>query len=390
MATVISNLDIGLVVGFFCGVGSFFKGFRTYREYLLLQGTPRTPIRSMAMGFVRIHGKARNDQLVQSPISQTPCCYYTVEIEKWETREDSGTWLHYGAEAEGVWFYIEDSTGRVLVNPHGAEYELEITGMREVGSTTASSFAVEGVSDRDLLAYVARVGMTAKIPGLHHPLGTVGARLALSKYMKHQTTPDELFKGLVGPQVAQLQHMYEAQGPQSDPLGEEIRLAMIELYNHPFWSPEYEELRKRIVNMQERHKKLRRSGSIPPPQPIPPNRDVAAPAPNPPEANPPVPDPLLAAEQPLASGRYRLTECCILPDHDYDITGTCAENPGARDLNDRNLIRKGTNELTYLISGLSRSDVNTMMSVRAQLMIFGGGILATVCLTLLFLRFGLL
>ena len=148
MATVISNLDIGLVVGFFGGIGSFLKGFRAYREYLLLQGTPRTPIRALAMGFVRVHGKARSDQLVKSPISHTPCCYYTVEIEKWETREDSGTWSHYGVEAEGVWFYLEDSTGRVLVNPHGAEYELEMTGTREVGSATASSFAVEGVSDK--------------------------------------------------------------------------------------------------------------------------------------------------------------------------------------------------------------------------------------------------
>ena len=121
-----------------------------------------------------------------------------------------------------------------------------------------------------------------------------------------------------------------------------------------------------------------RSGLEAPPTPIPLTNDVKAPAANPPAAGPlPV------------SGRYRFTECCILPDHDYDITGTCAENPEAKDVNDRNLIRKGANEPTYLISGLAQSDVNTMLRMRAQLMIFGGGALAVFCLGLLLARFGL-
>ena len=96
------------------------------------------------MGFVRIHGKAKSDQLITSPVTHTLCCYYAVEIVKWEIstdsqttsmgrRRDEGTWLHHGAEADGGWFYLEDSTGRVLVNPHGAQYQLEMTGMREVG-----------------------------------------------------------------------------------------------------------------------------------------------------------------------------------------------------------------------------------------------------------------
>jgi hypothetical protein len=77
-----------------------------------------------------------------------------------------------------------------------------------------------------------------------------------------------------------------------------------------------------------------------------------------------------------------------LPGHEYDITGTCTENPEAKDANDRNLIRKGTNEPTFLISALAQSQVNTMLQARAYLMIFGGGMLAVFCLAFLFLRFG--
>ncbi|MGA2077582.1 MAG: hypothetical protein ABSH52_29180 [Terriglobia bacterium] len=83
MATNIGNLDIGLVVGFFGGLWAFFQGFRAYSKSRLLQDTPETPIRSIAMGFVRIHGKAKSDQLVKSPVTHTPCCYYIVQIHKW-------------------------------------------------------------------------------------------------------------------------------------------------------------------------------------------------------------------------------------------------------------------------------------------------------------------
>ena len=77
-----------------------------------------------------------------------------------------------------------------------------------------------------------------------------------------------------------------------------------------------------------------------------------------------------------------------MPGHEYDVTGTCGENPLAKDANDRNLIRKGTNEPTFLISALARPQVNTMLQLRSYLMIFGGGMLAVLCLGLLLLRFG--
>jgi hypothetical protein len=378
MAINISNLDIGLLVGFFGGVGAFFRAFRIYREYLLLQGTPGMTIRSIPMGLVRIHGKAKSEQFVTSPISHTPCCFYQVNIEKWKDGGENGTWSHYGTETDGVRFYLEDSSGRVLVDAHGAEYDLEGTGVRDVASARASSVAARGPSDAELLSYVARVGPSAKPPGLHHHLELERAMLAAGKALHQPTSPEALFQGLVGPQVSRMQQALEAKGPQSDPLSEEIRLAQIELYKHPFWSPEYEKGRKHVVELQERRRKQRGSKFEVWPTPVAPSNDVVAPAAGPP-ADCPAP----------ASGRYRLTECCILPDHDYDITGTCAANPEAKDVYDRNLIRKGAKEPTYLISGLAGSDVNTMLRMRAQLMIFGGGMLAVCCLVLLLAHFGL-
>ena len=45
----------------------------------------------------------------------------------------------------------------------------------------------------------------------------------------------------------------EAEGPQSDPLREELRLAQIELHQHPVWRPEYAKGFKRVANLQAHH-----------------------------------------------------------------------------------------------------------------------------------------
>jgi hypothetical protein len=205
------NLDLGLVVGFFLGIGAFFQGFRVYSKVRVLDDTPETPIRSIAMGFVRIHGKAKSDKLVTSPVTHTPCCYYAVEIVKCEEtprsrttfygqdeEADRGVWMHHAAEADGDWFYLEDSTGRVAVNPRGAQFQLEMTGTREVGGGTASGWAAGGASETELLAYVARVGRSPMIPGVQPGLAMAGA---LRDLLQYQKTRGELSQGMAAPEM---------------------------------------------------------------------------------------------------------------------------------------------------------------------------------------------
>lgn len=343
------NLDIALVVGFFGGVGSFFRGFRAYREYALLQNTPEIPIRSISMGLVRIHGKASSEQLVDSPVSHTPCCYYQVHIQKW-TEGDNGRWSHYGWDAGGAKFYLQDSSGRVLVDARGAEYDIERTGSREAASDGTSSFATPGAYDTELLCYAARVGPSTEEPGSQHNLEMEMGVFSASNFLKQRGRPDAPFQEMIGPQAAkrqqQMQEAPEAEGPQLDAFRTETPLPL---------------------------------------PPVPPADDAAASL-----ADPTTTDDTEASlvDAPIAIGRYRFTERCILPGHEYDITGTCSENLEAKDVSDRNLIRKGLKEPTYLISGLARGDVNQMAQMRALLLIFGGGMLAVFCLALLLLRWG--
>jgi hypothetical protein len=90
-----------------------------------------------------------------------------------------------------------------------------------------------------------------------------------------------------------------------------------------------------------------------------------------------------------ASGHFRLTEYCLVPGQMYDVTATCAENPTPQDEHDRNLLLKGTNEPTFLISSRSEKEVESWLRKRAMWMILGGAALAVVCLAIILGKLGL-
>ena len=283
-----SNLDVAAVVGFGAGLFWFFKGFRVYREYRVLADTPEMPIRSIPMGLVEIHGKAKGDQRVNSPVSNTHCLFYKVDIEKWKTdSKGRGSWSHYKTDANGVQFYLEDGTGKVLVDAHGAEYDLIQTAKRETGGRLGGSFRSlfggksdptlttgSGVSDYSLITYAESLPASGGF-SMMESLGGLALQGGLN---------------------------------------------------------------------------LGGSGS--------------------------------------SSERYRFTECCILPDHWYDVTGTCVENPKPKDERDRNMMVKGKNEPTFLISWRSEKEIESTLRNRAAKYIFGGAALSVGCLAYILVKLG--
>jgi hypothetical protein len=75
------------------------------------------------------------------------------------------------------------------------------------------------------------------------------------------------------------------------------------------------------------------------------------------------------------SRQYPRVEYCILPGHWYDLAGTCVENPHPRDDEDRNMIVKGSEEPTFLISWRSEKGIKTRVGRRARYCIFVGAAL---------------
>jgi hypothetical protein len=290
------RLDFALMMGFGAGLYSFLKGFRIYREYRILEDTPEVPIRGVAMGLVHVRGRAAGEEQLTSPVTRTPCYLYKVDIEKWERDQNRSRWRHYATDARGIPFYLQDPTGKVLVDPHGAEYDLVRRRQRVIGD---SGFSLRSLFERKSA-----------------PLG------------ENEPSEDELreylsggfrLPGSVEDAMAQARAMVrEAEGV--DPIGV------------VFATPQ----------------RWTRSGGP-------------------------------------ATGRFRLTEYCIVPGEWYNVTGTCIENPRSKGEDDRNLVVKGQNEPTFLISWRDEEDIESSLRNRALLHIFGGGALAVGCLYLFIL-----
>jgi E3 Ubiquitin ligase len=89
------------------------------------------------------------------------------------------------------------------------------------------------------------------------------------------------------------------------------------------------------------------------------------------------------------TNRFRFTEYCVVPGKEYDVLGTCVENPHPNGPDDRNLITKGQNEQTYLVSSKVAGQLERSLYWKSALMVWGGVALTAVCAGLILSEFGL-
>ena len=369
------NLMGASVIGFGMGLYLFFKGFREFRAYRVVADTPLIPIRSVPMGLVQVRGQAKGNQPVTSPVSRTPCYWYRVVIERWvkDSRGGGGHWGHAHTDSDGVQFYLEDATGHIKVDPQKAEFDLPQIVQREVSH--ASSFRVgTGATDEELLHYVTKAGVHTMGQWIGSGISHLPASSDSEKEQKRQmlvnafqSTPGspDFMQRMIPMMAPAMKQNLESMGPQADPKHEQARQAALAAFaEHPPGSPEFlQALQSAAVMGGESPEEIARFQKF-----LHPQSDVE----------------MFSA----ASGKFRLTEYCILPDGAYDITGTCAENPGPADEHDRNMITKGVNEPTFLISSKSEQQLVGSLRWRAVGKIFGGAALSVVCAAIILAKLG--
>ena len=100
------------------GAWAFWQGIRTLRTMRLIENTPTSRIRSMAMGLVEVQGRPEARSTMLAPFSGHPCAYWEVDIS---VRGRSKSWTVVHRNASGQPFYLQDETGSALVFPHGAD-----------------------------------------------------------------------------------------------------------------------------------------------------------------------------------------------------------------------------------------------------------------------------
>lgn len=113
------------IVGIGVGLLMFGRSFRLLKRKRLIENTPTSKIRSLAMGLVEISGEVVSGAApLASPITAASCVYWAFTIEEYRRSGKSRRWVTVKQAAEGQPFRVRDDTGEVLVDPAGAEVEI--------------------------------------------------------------------------------------------------------------------------------------------------------------------------------------------------------------------------------------------------------------------------
>lgn len=117
--------QLQFVIGFFVGLFLFYKGFGWMREKNIIQNIPTSKIRSIAMGLVEVFGSVvPGEKLLKSPLSDKECVYYKYIIQEYRNSGKNMHWITVAEGDRGARFYLKDDTGRVLVEPKGANIDI--------------------------------------------------------------------------------------------------------------------------------------------------------------------------------------------------------------------------------------------------------------------------
>lgn len=93
----------------------------------MVENTPTSRIRSLSMGMVELSGKTRRYYDLRTSATRTPCVFYHCRYYQYKKTGDSAHWVLSRSVSSGkIPFYIEDDTGRVLVNPKGASFAISL------------------------------------------------------------------------------------------------------------------------------------------------------------------------------------------------------------------------------------------------------------------------
>jgi len=121
------------------GLYLFYHGFRLLQRKRLIMDTPASKVRSAAMGLVEVSGLAAGPYTMNAPITGLPCFYYRTMVWQWKQQGKSSSWVKEVDESLHVPFFLEDTTGRVLVNPQGAEMDIHRDFHDEFSNSVFSS-----------------------------------------------------------------------------------------------------------------------------------------------------------------------------------------------------------------------------------------------------------
>jgi hypothetical protein len=157
VAVVDMRLAVYLVIGMVVGIVLFFRGFRMLQFKRLVLNTPFSKIRSASMGLVEVSGTATGPQTIPAGITGAACYYYCATAWELQQSGNNSQWKKVAEETLYVPFFVDDSTGCLLVDPQGADLDVHRTFRDEFNT----SFFGSNMFPENVLQFLARNGVGA-------------------------------------------------------------------------------------------------------------------------------------------------------------------------------------------------------------------------------------
>lgn len=148
------ELAIFMLIGVAGGLYLFVRGFRLLRRKRLIVNTPTSKIRSAAMGLVEVSGLATGPYTLSTPILGKACFLYRTTAWQKSDEGRNKEWEKVAEETLHVPFFLDDNTGKLLVQPQSAELDLHVDFRENYSDTIFSPHA-----NQPVLNFLARHGV---------------------------------------------------------------------------------------------------------------------------------------------------------------------------------------------------------------------------------------
>jgi hypothetical protein len=149
--------------GWLCALGAaagaflFVRGFQLLARRRLIENTPSSKIRSASLGPVELSGLAVGPYTILAPVTGVPCFLHRTTVWEMQKSGDDKNWEKVVDESWHVPFFLDDNSGRVLVNPQGAELDIHRDFRQEFNNGVFSASAEE---PPNLASFLARHGIS--------------------------------------------------------------------------------------------------------------------------------------------------------------------------------------------------------------------------------------
>lgn len=111
-------------LGLLAGIGLLYLGLRSLKGVRLVLRLRTSHIRFLKPGLAEVAGEVKAaDSILKSPLASKNCVYYAYTVEAFDKKSEEWNIVSEGTET--LPFYVDDGTGKVFVDPEGADIAAE-------------------------------------------------------------------------------------------------------------------------------------------------------------------------------------------------------------------------------------------------------------------------